>query len=332
MKFSPENRFLLAAISLTLTAPGAFAADLTWDTVDDGAGITAGSGDWDLAATNWNDPAGNVAWTQVAANDASNAAIFAGADGTLDQYVVTIGATTMAAESLTFNSSGYLITGGTLAIKPASSGNNGPIVVAANKTATINSVIAYNNNTGAGITAQGGAVLNLGGGASNAQYNFGGGGTVNITGGTYQANTGQINTRIFNQTGGDFALNQGNNVGYEIGRNAGQNVTYTISGGTLSSNANSTAHTAAWLNIGRDTGNFTSTLRVQTGGTVEIGTTRAGQLRIGGTANSNGVLDVQGGTLTVGTNKPLNKLYFFVGGADSDRSAVMTQSGGTVSR
>lgn len=328
----------LAAITLAgfaFTAPTAFAAALTWDT-DPAAGITAGSGAWNTTAidplnTVWTQDAGttNELWTQTAANDASNTAIFGGTDGTLDEYVVTLGEQ-VAAESVTFNSSGYLITGGTLSLQPATTGNNGNITVAADKTATINSAISYNNNTGAVFTVNTGGVLTLGGGASNAQYQFFGGGTVNMTAGTYQANTGVVNVPVFNQTGGTFNPNQGNTVSYTIGSNAGQNVNYTISGGNLTSNANSTAHTDARLVIGATTGVNTATLTVQTGATVSVGTTRAGQLRIGGDANSNGVLDVQGGTLTVGTNKPLNSLYFFVAGADASRSAIMTQSGGTV--
>jgi autotransporter-associated beta strand protein len=327
--------FLLAAATAALvTSTQVFAANLTWDiTSGDNPTITAGSGAWNTTAGNlvWNNNANpNVVWSQTATDNADNAAIFAGADGTLlVPHVVTISGT-MAAESITFNSSHYQITGGTLALKPAATGNNGPIIVAADKTATINSAIAYNNNTGAAITVNTGGILNLGGGASNAQYSFTGGGTVNMTNGTYQANTGQVNVASFNQTGGTFGLNQGNTISYTIGSNAGQNVNYTISGGNLTSNANNAAHTDSRLVIGATTGANTATLTVKTGATVSVGTTAAGQLRIGGDANSNGVLDVQGGTLTVGTNKPLNSLYFFVAGADASRSAVMTQSGGTV--
>jgi autotransporter-associated beta strand protein len=325
---------LAAATAALLTSPHVFADNLTWDAGNTGNGATidALSGNWNTTAGNivWNNAGSNVPWSQTATNDASNAAIFAGTDGTLNQYVVTIGGTTMAAESVTFNSSGYQITGGILSLQPAATGNNGAIIVAANKTATISSAIAYNNNTGAVFTVNTGGILNLGGGASNAQYQFGGGGTVNMTAGTYQANTGNVNVATFNQTGGTFNPNQGNTVSYTIGSAAGQNVNYTISGGNLTSNANNAAHTDSRLVIGATTGVNTATLTVKTGATVAVGTTAAGQLRIGGDANSNGVLDVQGGTLTVGTNKPLNQLYFFVAGADASRSAVMTQSGGTV--
>jgi autotransporter-associated beta strand protein len=317
----PKNHFL-AAITLagfTLAAPALHAAPLTWQTT---------TGDWDLAATNWT---GGVAWTQTSTSDADNEAIFAGTDGALDAYVVTIGATTMAAEKITFDNSGYLITGGTLALRPTTT-TNGSITVAAGKTATINSAISYSNNAATTITSNTGSVLNLGGGASNAQYTFTGDGTVNMTSGSYQANTGSVNVATFNQTGGTFNPNQGSTVAYNIGNNAGRDVNYTISSaGILNSNANSNTITDARMVIGFTTGTNTATLTVKTGGTVNVGTgDRAGQLRLGGNSDSNGVLDVQGGALTVGTGKPLNKLYFYVAGADASRSATMTQSGGTV--
>ena len=60
--------------------------------------IDPASGSWNLTAGNtvWNDAGTNVIWSQTLTNDASNAAVFAGTDGTANQYVVTIGATTMA--------------------------------------------------------------------------------------------------------------------------------------------------------------------------------------------------------------------------------------------
>ena len=106
---------------LTWSLPASHAATLTWDTATgDGATVTAGSGSWNLTAGNtvWNNAGTNVIWSQTAINDASNAAVFGGADGTLNQYVVTIGTgATMAAESVAFSNSGYQITGGSLAVQ-----------------------------------------------------------------------------------------------------------------------------------------------------------------------------------------------------------------------
>ena len=62
VKSKNQNPFLVAAISLLLTAPSAFAAALTWDTTSgDGATITPGIG-------NWNTTAGNLVWNNAGAN------------------------------------------------------------------------------------------------------------------------------------------------------------------------------------------------------------------------------------------------------------------------
>jgi autotransporter-associated beta strand protein len=340
MKPRKQTPFLAVSITLVgfaFTSFSTHAATLTWDTTaGDGAVIAAGSGDWNLTAGNtiWNSAGTNVAWSQTSTTDGSNAAIFAGTDGTLDQYVVTLGAQ-MAAESLAFNSSGYQIDGSpvaviTIAATGAGTGTNGLITVAAGKTATINSQIVYNDNRAATITANG--TLNLGGGATNSQYNFGGAGTINMTAGTYTANIGTVGVSTFNQTGGNFNMTPGaNNAAYNIFNNT-RNVNYTISGtGILALNA-SNASTGTALNIGNNTaGSFTSTLTVN-GGTVNVGTitSRQGLIRISNTATSNGKLDIQSGNLTVGTGNATNLITLFENGASATYSATMTQSGGTV--
>jgi hypothetical protein len=290
MKHNPHNSLLAAvtvagfAIAALLAAPSAHAAALTWDAVTgDGGAITAGSGAWNITAGNlvWNDgTTPNVIWSQTSTTDGSNTATFAGTDGATNAYVITLAAQ-MAAESLTFNSSGYHITGGTLALMPTTT-TNGAITVAAGKTATINSALFYADNKAVTNQISAGATLNLGGGATNAQYTFTGGGTVNMTAGTYNANIGTIST-TFNQTGGTFNITPGSNNGYNI--NSGtKNVNYTLSGGTLSVNGNASTATVngSYLGIGSGTTTaFTSTLNVQTGATINVGTTasRSGGIR-----------------------------------------------------
>jgi fibronectin-binding autotransporter adhesin len=309
-----------------------------WDTTPgDGAAITSGTGAWDTTAGNtvWNDVGGNVIWSQTSTIDASKAAVFGGADGTTDEYVVTIGATAMATESLTFSSSGYQITGSTLALMPTTT-TNGAITVAAGKTATINSAIAYADNKAAAITVNSGATLNLGGGATNSQYSFTGGGTVNMTSGTYSADVGKVNTPTFNQSGGTFNMTLPDDTGgtFAIGSSAGQSVSYTLSGGTISARGNNATDISPYLGIGRSAGNtaYTNTLTVE-GGTLNVGTVsdRAGELLIASTANSNGTLNVTpNGTVKIGTTRAANKIYFFKNGSNSGFTAAMTQSGGTV--
>jgi autotransporter-associated beta strand protein len=339
MKSKKQNPFLVAAISLAgfaFAVPATFAADLTWDTTSgDGATITAASGAWNTTATTWNSGSTNVTWTQTSATAATNAAVFGGTDGLADAYLVTLSGTTNA-QSATFNSGGYKLTGGTLTLIPTST-TSGPITVAAGKTATINSAIAYVNNTAVTITVNSGGTLNLGGGASNSQYAFSGSGTVNMTAGTYTANVGRVKVPTFNQSGGTFNITPGNGTGYDIGSTAGQSVNYTLSAGTLSVNGNATTATVtnSYLALGRAAGStaYQNTLTVQSGGIVNIGTTasRAGELRIALDTTSSGKLDVQGGTVTIGTGDATNnKIYFFKSGSGAGYNATMTQSAGTV--
>ncbi|MCX8497522.1 MAG: autotransporter-associated beta strand repeat-containing protein [Akkermansiaceae bacterium] len=342
MKPNHKNRILFAALTLALTAPSAFAAALTWDTTSgDGATITPGSGNWNTTAGNlvWNNAGANpnVIWSQTSATGALNAATFAGADGTLDQYVVTLSGTTNA-QSVTFSNSGYKLTAGTLTLLPTAT-TNGAITVAAGKTATINSAITYANSGGGGnyaaaITVNAGSTLNLGGGATNAQYTFGGTGTgniVNVTAGSYSTNTGAINVATFNQSGGTFTITPGNGISYNINSNT-QNVTYNLSGGTLSVNGNASTATVnnAFLGIGFSAN--ASALNVSGNSTMNVGTTasRSGEVRIGNTNTSNGTLNVTGGTVTVGTGSAANQIYLFKAGSGAGFTAAMTQSAGMV--
>ncbi|MCU0795185.1 MAG: autotransporter-associated beta strand repeat-containing protein [Akkermansiaceae bacterium] len=338
---SPTDLVRSAAF-LICSLASANAATLTWDTTsDDGTTVVAGSGDWNLVAVNtvWNDGTStNVIWSQTLINDASNAAVFAGADGTLNQYVVSIGsAATMAAESITFNNSGYQITGGTLSLTPTTT-TNGGITVAAGKTATINSVLSYAHNTPAAVSVGSGGVLNLGGGTpvgKNPQWQASGAGTLNLTAGTFTNNIGNLNLAAINLTGGVHALTPGNNNGPSLGNAAGQNVNYTVSGtGTLTVNNNSsgTGTAPSWLRLGfGDTAGNEAKLTVQSGGTVTVGNGKYGELQISGSATSNGKFDVQGGTVTIANGVPAaNKIYLFKNGANAGYTATMTQSGGTV--
>ena len=304
-------------------------SSLTWDGNTSVAGAQDSGGTWASGAGNWfnQTTSVNTQWN----NTGLDSAIFgAGTDGT---YAVTLSGTVLAGGGITFNNSGYTLSGTALSLVNGSL--DGAITVAAGKTATINSVITYANNAAASITVNSGAVLNLGGGASNSQYNFNGAGTVNMTAGTYTANVGSMTVATFNKTGGTFNITPGNNNGYNVSSNS-RNVNFTLSGGELSVNGNAVTPTVnnAYLGIGNGTAiSNTSTMTVKSGATVNVGTTadRSGEVRISNTPESNGNLDVQGGTLTVGTGSAANKIYFFKAGTiDAPYLARMSQSGGTV--
>ena len=138
-----------------------------------------------------------------------------------------------------------------------------------------------------------------------------------------------------NLTGGTYRYTPGNNAGVTIGATAGQNVNFTVSGaGTLTVNNNATSGTGTpptFLRIGSSTTiDYEAALTVQTGGTVTIGSGKAGELQIAGTGASNGTLDVQDGTVTIANGTTSNKIYLFKAGASAGFAATMTQSGGNV--
>ncbi|MEY4243070.1 MAG: hypothetical protein RLZZ245_655 [Verrucomicrobiota bacterium] len=303
---------------------------LTWDANTGASGAQDGGGTWADAGGNWSNPStgeNNQKWSNA---NLDTATFGAGADGS---YAVALAGTVQAGGGIRFANSGYTLSGAALLLDDGT--NNSPISVAAGKTATINSVITYQHNKSASISADSASVLNLGGGASNSQYNFNGGGTVNLAAGTYSANSGSVAVATFNQSGGIFNITPGNNVGYNVSSN-GRSVNFTLSGGTLNVNGNASTSTVnnAYLGIGNGTGiSYTSTMTLKDGATVNVGITasRSGEIRLANTPESNGALDVQGGALTVGTGNITNKIYFFKAGAiDSPYLALMSQSGGIV--
>ena len=309
---------LASAIAALLAAPVAHAANLTWDlTSGDGAVITAGSGSWNTTGTNlvWNNAGANpnLAWTQTSGTVGTQAAIFGGTDGTVDQWTVTLGAA-MAATTTTFNNTGYKITGSTL--------TTGAITVASGKTATINSILALSGTHNIKGT------LNLTGGCSggtNILWNDVG--TLNLSAGTYAMSNTRFDLPAWNQTGGTVNLSSSGTSGSWIGyQNTVRNVNVTVSGGSFNVNGTS----GAYLGIGRAWSGANATLTVKTGGTVNLGNTAEGSLVINqdGTANT-AKLDVQGGTFTVGTAAAASAVNFFPNGAGASKNAMMTQSGGT---
>ena len=304
---------------------------LTWDANTVTGGAQDGGGTWANVGGNWhNESTGtnNQKW----GNTNLDSAIFgAGTDGT---YAVTLSGTVQAGGGISFVNSGYTLSGTSLLLHDGA--NNVSVGVAAGKTATINSAITYQNNQRANLTADAGATLNLGGGASNSQYQFLGAGTINMTGGTYTANVGTVNTANLNQSGGTFTMNlPSGNDGHYIGFAAGRSVSYTMSG-TAIINANSSTNTSinSFLAIGRGAGNtaYSNTLNVTGAANLNVGnaTGMAGELLIAYDNVSNGTLNVTGGAATVGTGKTDNKIYFFKAGSGFGYTANLTQSGGAV--
>ena len=303
-RFKPARCFeaataLVRAVGLAafLAVPhSAHSAALTWDTTPgDGATITAGSGAWDTTGGNlvWNDGATpNVAWSQTDTTHALNSAIFAGADAAANTYTVTLGSQ-MAASALTFNSSGYNLTGSTVYL------GAGATTVAAGKTNTVNSVITFTTSI---LTVGSGGRLTLSGGGSfwgvNANVSEGAAGTVQLTSGTaktYTISPANVNINLGSPANPGSGLFVGDNStlitgsgSASIGRGATSMV--TINGVNAVFNAN--AATTGFI-----VGTGAAAKLVLQAGTVSYSAT-AGMIIGGSGANSNGELDVWGGTVT----------------------------------
>lgn len=115
-----------------------------WDTDTATPGAQGGTGNWNNAATNWNTGSSNYGWTGT-----DNDAIFGGTAGT-----VTI-TSTIAANDLTFNTTGYTVTGGTLTLN----GTTPTVTTAPGVSATLSSQIQGSS----GLRKAGSGTLTLGG-------------------------------------------------------------------------------------------------------------------------------------------------------------------------
>jgi fibronectin-binding autotransporter adhesin len=169
-----------AALALTLAAAfsaPSLAANLSWDTTPGGIGpgdslITGGTGAWDLTNGNWTIDGGanNIGWV----NANNDTAVFGDTAGT-----VTLGVPSTAG-GLTFNTTGYTVTGSTLTL----GGATPTVSVGSGMSATISSILAGTT----GLTKSDTGTLIL----SNNTNTFTGG--VVVSAGTLQIGTGASNT------------------------------------------------------------------------------------------------------------------------------------------
>ncbi|MHA3774911.1 beta strand repeat-containing protein [Verrucomicrobiota bacterium sgz303538] len=269
------SKILVTTIATVLSGTLAHAANYTWDTVSgDGAAITPGSGIWDLSASNqtWNNAGTNVSWTQTNATTALHSAIFGGSDG---NYTITLGAA-LAAQSLTFNNSGYTLT----APSPTTLTLGGSAIsIAAGKSATIGSNVTL-SRTGA--------------------YTITGGGRLIVTG-AMTASTGATEIKdgstLEVPTGGNVTFNGSPVIGANTTAAISQDGNLLVSGGTVTTNNANTNFVIGNLNSG--TTNSTVTLNA---GSITISSNSADGIRFGSNTPTggtvNGTLNLDGGTLT----------------------------------
>jgi autotransporter-associated beta strand protein len=295
---------------------------LVWDPANtNNAGlIDPGDGNWDTTANNlvWNNGSGNVAWTQTSTTASTNGAIFGGTNG---NYTITLDASQIAVTNLTFTNSGYTLAGTFGIYNPGNSVNT----IAAGVTATINCPLVGGNN---GVFWQTGSnsTLVVGGNMTGSQqprflapgsFYFGGVNTLSVP---------YILAPVF-QTNGSFTTSASFFIGYNQSFNG---VTYNTGTFTLDGPSTTFAHTGGDSLIGRAGG--TGTFVIRNGATASIGPTALRHLRIAydNNGNNHGTLDVQDGTLNVGTSSLLGQIIFGGNGAPAGLTAVMTQEGGTV--
>lgn len=200
----PRRSLLLGSLVVISLVSFSQAATLQWAGL--GSGLTGGASDtWDTATANWSD--GNPAllsWPATSSSD--DDATFGGTAGT-----VTV--TTVTANDLTFETTGYSLTGGTLTLDGATSPT---ITNGAGVDATISSVIAGS----AGLTKAGEGTLTLSGANTNA-------GAVTVGAGTLKAgNAAALGTTDAGTLVADGAVLDvgGQNLGAEV---------VTISGGGI---------------------------------------------------------------------------------------------------
>ena len=102
--------FALAA-GLAVLSASAFAANLTFDANTSTAGVQDGSGTWDLTTADWYNGTADIVWP-----NATDTAVFGA--GTAGTYTITL-SNTVNAGAITFNQSGYTISGsGTITLNP----------------------------------------------------------------------------------------------------------------------------------------------------------------------------------------------------------------------
>lgn len=218
---SGRRRWMLASAAglLALAATHAIADTLYWDPGTTNSSSGGGSGTWDLSTPNWYDgnTSSEVIWNNSGQSGGADDAVFGGpSSGT-----VSI-ATSINANTLTFNTSGYVLTGGALSLSAGTattfSTSGGP------GTATISSTAGTANLTVAsGVTATINTPLS---GGSNV-LSLGGGGTLVLSGqNSYSGATSILAGTL--QLGATNALPTSTTV--YMGTNQGAGVTLNLNG------------------------------------------------------------------------------------------------------
>ncbi|MGL5019272.1 MAG: beta strand repeat-containing protein [Luteolibacter sp.] len=266
----------LASLFLTLFTNSLIAQTYTWN---------GGTGPWDTTTANWSG-AGTI-WPTTGTN---NEAVFGGTAGT-----VTIAAGGVTANDVTFNTSGYILSGAALTLNGTT-----PTISIGSGTATFNAALAGSG----GFTKSGAGTVRLTGANTIS-------GTANVSGGTLELGAAlgsnvttlvvdNATTRLagtsFNQLNGNslrvaVTLQNGGVLTADGTTNNAHNLgTLTLNGGTLAS-----------AGIADVFGNFILNNTVTVGG-ASISTISAASVALGGATRTFDVGDAVAGSGTAGTD------------------------------
>ena len=345
--FSAPLRLLLAVF---FCAASASAANLIWDAgnTNNGAAIDPGSGAWDTDSTtnlNWNNGASNVSWAQGGPTTPINSATFNGpdaADGTY-QVVVDDASGRVSTSNLTFNASGYALSGLPIDLRNpvgALSATN-LFVIADGKSVFITNDLGGANNTSEFRLGGNGApaMVVLFGAMSGFQSRFTStNGSVFYLAGPGTSSAGSVHidadVRMTNGTfnsGGAFVIGRRQNGSQPLNGTG----SFTLDGPATVLNQNSD-----YISVGRDSV-WNSTFIIQNGATVnfqtgarnnnyELGIPRPGSSG----ANNQSWVKMLGGTLNMGPGSDPSSFPRTIkiadGGSRAGQISVLTQSGGVI--
>lgn len=281
--------------------------------------IQGGSGTW--GASNFNfttSPTDSIgvnhnAWTNTSVgNTGKNTIIFGGTGGTVTLGTAGVNTLGTAAgfgiNNLTFNATGYTLTGGTLRFIYNGS-TNGSISVGSGITATINSIITGSVTGGGGLTAgtadgnistnvliNGGGTLNLGGGNNTVGFTIDGGTTVVATGGSFSGfNQNTINNGSILRTTSAAALQAPSSFQTTAGAgtfdvNGLSSVISTLGGALAVTNSTSTASVTLGLTLMNNSLTHTGVI---SNGTGKISLATTGSINVGSGFNTTNAFSTQ---------------------------------------
>jgi len=305
MKIYPYLFRSFSILLFCLAPSGARAASDTWDSsASNPTAPVNGSGSWTTSGVNWVSSGTEGAWATGAD------AVFGGSSTSGAAGTVTVGSG-ISANSISFQTSGYTLSGGTLTLTAVTTA--GAIIVGTNVSAQIDSVLSMTGASNYVTVGKAGSLTLTGGGTTvSANLNASGAGSsININGGTYTMNA--------YYTGGN--VNQGAstvNVNTVIQLGANGSGTYTLNNSAATLTQNGSGY---YISIGRNS--TTATFDIAQG-TV----TAAGNIYVGYSATSKGSLIVEGGTLSITTSS--KAIVVNSGATSSGGSGVFNLSGGVV--